>query len=1450
MHDGNWSYELNGDSTIHHSGDHLVDRHGNFHDQTDSDWTQIVNGTLKSDVGGSMAVSVAKNYSLAVGEDFVQKVLGNGNSSTQGSFVFDVGDRLDLSVDENIEVHSKKGNIAIQTDGEFELMDGKILTSEGYRNLGTKGNITIKSTFGNIGMTCVENSALADFGQETVVAAWNPSFLTKLSSDCTEQKTLGELLELDSVDTAGFASLMADLSEAQIFDGLPVFLPTKMIVQNPNIRGPENDSDLNWMHDFRKENSDWRNISTDAMWKIPSKLMGNINIETWSGDITVKTNSYLGCAGNIEISATEQGGTLPGYKVGTVEIKNSAERRVYPDPRDLFLDSDFLDRTKIFVHGTDKKVSPVLGQTATDGILQGTILRPLYFQNTSYKGFNDLHSLELSTWGHMSEMDAGHMETLMNITDNLDDPELGCPHCITDYLLSLPGVTETLWTILNIKDLPVSPHEFGSLKFDPEKHNNRRGPLNLLTGEYDRLSLGDGHAIETGFTTRALGGASIGAFTVTTSGDRKISAGGNYKISVATRWAKAITSDEVIHEETPQDDYVPEIISTPITTLMETFYDANVKGYITCKGDSIQMAKNVRGHEPRTFNTSFTQLKMMPSIGYRDGGSITIRNKKFGSAFENSIQDNRKAIDYGFDFHKMMLVATSLDVSTLETNFYDNNITRINSSDSLTTSYLSGGNYSTFKFKHFSFDTHIEGESHLDNYYKATTYGKSKYTDTVSYHDDGIFWWDLDGFSADQFAWFPDIEVENKFQKFDTLKLENSEVNHNWEHSSLMKFGNHEAGKSPFHKNYSKVNCPYATYAVDNDKIELKGDVQTNPAKLESKKRLWTHKKCVSVVDKESDYRKTDTHNTNFEILKPCKKNRWIVNDSQWFSNTQISGIVNKESDCNIVIHETNKSLTNEKTEKVSGAVNNRYLELNSNTVALEKLSDKEKKERYDNEYDYRIMAGNSVRTILKGNQKFHNYVDDDISHKKITQGDYSNVIEFAQNGFNQNRISFKNGTNSKWGNDRERDDNTQVDNPHNEDLIRNEFSVFNGGTTESSIIEPNDGTKRYKYAYNYLNLQNGSYEDKTKTNVTNTVSVENGFNVMTGANLIYAENGDMLKKGGSTIRLSNWRKKIYDEDDDPDDEKQGNTENVSSVINIDNARQTQGLAMSDSLTDDNIISSNVSLYSKKDIELNSNRRIYMNSPHLSANFQTGDIWVDGGGSTENGLNIRSNAMQIDVANLMKIAAKDYSLTSTTGEWLGKTIDIFAYPVTISKAVTSGEYAGSYNGFFTGNLYGCLIDPVKSKNFSIDLSADKMDIFEQATKRANNEYVYNGRVYTKKELKNLQIDYSIFEPFTSEGTKELTYKDWRKRSNFNNLGARRLFQIINNNSIARNALATDKSVEATPEIAIFNTPVNNEKNERTLEEKSFNVFKQIKNVMNWFIEKELNLLGKKTQKNN
>ena len=77
-----------------------------------------------------------------------------------------------------------------------------------------------------------------------------------------------------------------------------------------------------------------------------------------------------------------------------------------------------------------------------------------------------------------------------------------------------------------------------------------------------------------------------------------------------------------------------------------------------------------------------------------------------------------------------------------------------------------------------------------------------------------------------------------------------------------------------------------------------------------------------------------------------------------------------------------------------------------------------------------------------------------------------------------------------------------------------------------------------------------------------------------------------------------------------------------------------------------------------------------------------------------------------------------------------------------------------------------------------------------------------------------------------------------------------MVQIIKSNSIARNALATDKSVEATPEIAIFNTPVNNEKNERTLEEKSFNVFKQIKNVMNWFIEKELNLLGKKTQKNN
>ena len=108
-----------------------------------------------------------------------------------------------------------------------------------------------------------------------------------------EATTKGLNFPTDIFDIQGFIQFFASLPNLLIYDGLPVFLPTKMIVQNPNIPEPNNINDLNWVPKFRSEASDWRNIPDDVYWKLPGKLIGNINIETWSGDTEVLSDAKV-----------------------------------------------------------------------------------------------------------------------------------------------------------------------------------------------------------------------------------------------------------------------------------------------------------------------------------------------------------------------------------------------------------------------------------------------------------------------------------------------------------------------------------------------------------------------------------------------------------------------------------------------------------------------------------------------------------------------------------------------------------------------------------------------------------------------------------------------------------------------------------------------------------------------------------------------------------------------------------------------------------------------------------------------------------------------------------------------------------------------------------------------------------------------------------------------------
>lgn len=242
---------------------------------------------------------------------------------------------------DNISIITAQGNIDLKTEGRFQLMKNGQVTPVGYNNIGTRGNIRITSTFGNIGITTVQNKQFADFEKQYVCVPWNPSYLKYMSF-------ISPFINLDIPslvlqDISGPASTVATwlLSMSTIhclFDGFPSFLPCRMIMQNPNTQAPEKSAN-EWIEDFRSIDLNWNGILNTTYWKLIGKLMGNIDILSWCGDITINTQGTLGNAGNINIFANNKHGGLPGYECGNIKMIANSPQRIYTDPRDLFFDS-------------------------------------------------------------------------------------------------------------------------------------------------------------------------------------------------------------------------------------------------------------------------------------------------------------------------------------------------------------------------------------------------------------------------------------------------------------------------------------------------------------------------------------------------------------------------------------------------------------------------------------------------------------------------------------------------------------------------------------------------------------------------------------------------------------------------------------------------------------------------------------------------------------------------------------------------------------------------------------------------------------------------------------------------------------------------------------------------------------------------------------------------------
>ncbi len=520
-----------GDTVIEEEGITIFDHIGDYQQHIDGNFTEWItkdySGTIEQDstlnIGNNSEEDIGGSYTKLVSDFAKYQVIGNEEHTINGALSYTIGDKsnwiiageytivndgqFSLKSTESISLTSRKGNIDLYTQGEFEIADGSgNITGTGYKNLGTLGNIRLKSTFGNISLKTIENKQLVDLEQEYTCIAWNPSYLNQMGiiSKFIPGFDSSSILKPVSAPT-DLASFLIFLTTAVMYDGFPSFLPTKMIMQNPNITPPSGD----FLAMFRSIDDDWQNITNVAYWKLISKVVGNIDIESWSGDINIKTEGTLGNGGNINLIANNKYGALPGYEVGNVKIIANTPFRIYTDPRDLFLDTHLLGKlTGQFSWfssvGGIKPAAPPISIKPLNPVQAILSLLGIPFQ-----------------FGFASPNSGGG----------------GCMQCITDVItqtaVDLMAFSALPWAITNTLFLSQPEHhKFNAVKGSFMHKDIIQGSVSLLK----KQSNGFGHAVDKFGLDEIYGETnySFGNVLINAPGSYELNVGKNAKMTAKT----------------------------------------------------------------------------------------------------------------------------------------------------------------------------------------------------------------------------------------------------------------------------------------------------------------------------------------------------------------------------------------------------------------------------------------------------------------------------------------------------------------------------------------------------------------------------------------------------------------------------------------------------------------------------------------------------------------------------------------------------------------------------------------------------------------------------------------------------------------------------------------------------------------------------------------------------
>jgi hypothetical protein len=699
--------------------------------------------------------------------------------------------------------------------------------------------------------------------------------------------------------------------------------------------------------------------------------------------------------------------------------------------------------------------------------------------------------------------------------------------------------------------------------------------------------MGDGHAIESGFTDRVLGGKNIGSFNLVSDTDININSGKNYYLNSNTSMPDAERSVSHVVTEKAWDDFPPTILTNGINGLNKIW--SNTGGLVfEIDSGEIKILKFLG--DLLSIDTGIKILNILPKLEYISMGYVNKLTEKIGKNIIYTDEDVKTYdLDLGFNIENLKDLLLKNDFSKLKAVFTNNEYV-IKSYDGSYKLTNKSGSFAQFGISEFSQDITLFINLNKDYHEYLWNDNNGKYSNTHNFNDQFSLTWNFKESAPNNY--FPSWEFKNEF--INNYKLGNG-ITKTESIIDYSKYGYHD--KIDLIKNITDP-IPGEAYI----------DINRNENYITSKSNsFWSS----WLMGESRNINETITGKTGNDIIQKINYN----------SNRSTSKFVTYASPINKNIFTLHSDNIWEDTEQERIYSTNEMKTIIKGIHTPSEYDDDENWDREEsNNYEFNVDGFPLNNIVLKNGATTFNstnnlYVENGSNVDGSISGLYNNIA--IKNGTNipssTNSFSFENGGNADFDN--------------------NYFSILNGinsinTTNNFDLVNGIIDLENTKFSTISNNLNNLTINNGSGTNTTNVYTINNGLNTKDSSNLYSINNGTWQPKAGDSPGLIN---KI----------SINNTNHYQEIL-------LDGSVVEDKQKQINLVCGDIKVYACNNIIENAGTSYTLNTPLQTENTTT-KIFNNQTNFTVNTLNkvLNVDVNNINVSNSMStMAAKSITLNA------------------------------------------------------------------------------------------------------------------------------------------------------------------------------------------------------------